>query len=339
LLIVGAAILLGAMGAAAVASATSGGASAPPSTDLRSLVGTQLAGQPPAGISAHVSFTNNLVPSGALGGDAQSALAAGADGRFWWTGNSLRLELQSGNGDVQLVAADGKVTVYDAGRSAAYQLSLPAPTGADKNGSGGITNMFQGDVMNQLSQVLSFGQPQPGVVGGRPAYTIRVAPRDQTSLLDAVLVSLDAEHPVPLALDVMAQGHTSPVLSLKLSDVRYGAVDSSVFNLNIPDTVKVQQISPPSLDSLKKDHSAGPTVDFPKTIGGLPLTDSKGSFAVYGHGLGSIVVAARPAEGKADHKVVETPLGTLLTVRKGNLDYTVAGSVPRAVVEAAAADL
>ncbi|MDX6594471.1 MAG: hypothetical protein QOJ13_3667 [Gaiellales bacterium] len=343
LLIVSAAVVLGAAGAAAVASAMGGGASAPPRTDLHSLVGTQLAGQPPEGISARITFKNNLLGAGALGQDAgASALAAGADGRFWWSGDRVRLELQSGQGDVQLVAADGKVTVYDSGRSAAYQLSLPARPAGEGNGSGsgGMPNLFEGDVIGQLSQVLSFGEPQPGVVGGRPAYTIRVAPRDQSSLLDAVLVSLDAEHPVPLALQVMAEGRKAPVLSLELSDVKYGSVDASVFDLNLPDGVKVEQLSPPSPDSLGGGDGAAPSVDFPKSIGGLPLTQSKGSFAVYGQGLGSVVVVAKAAEGDSGaRKVVETPLGTLVTVRKGDVVYTVAGSVPRAVAEAAAADL
>jgi hypothetical protein len=319
-----------------------GGASAPPKTDLNGLVGSQLAAQLPEGISARISFTNNLLASGALGSDAgASPLAAGADGRLWWTGDRVRLELQSGRGDVQVLAADGKVTLYDAGSSTAYQLAIPARgAGGGSSSGGGMPNLFEGDVMSQLSQVLSFGQPQPGVVGGRPAYTIRVSPKDQSSLLDSVLLSLDAEHPVPLGLEVMAQGRTSPVLSLQLSDLKYGKVDSSVFDLQLPAGVKVEQVSPPSPDSITAGEGGGPAVDWPKTIGGLPLKESKRSFAVYGSGLGSIVVAAKQAEGKETaQRVVETPLGTLVQVHKGSLVFTVAGSVPRSVAEAAAGDL
>jgi hypothetical protein len=203
-----------------------------------------------------------------------------------------------------------------------------------------MPNLFEGDVIGQLSQFVSFGAPQPGVVGGRPAYTVRVAPRDQSSLLDAVLVSLDAEHPVPLGLQVMAEGRSAPVLSLELSDVEYGAVDGSVFDLNLPDDVTVEQIQPPSPDAFGGDHGAGPKVDFPQNIGGLPLKESRGSFALYGEGLGSIAVGAKRAEGKEiQRRVIETPLGTLVKVQKGDLVYTVAGSAPRSVVEAAAADL
>lgn len=343
LLVVGISLVVGALGAAAIASAMSTGASAPPKTDLHGLVGSQLAGDVPAGITARITFTNNVLPSGALGGDSGgSPLASGADGRFWWSGDRVRLELQSGRGDIQLVAADGKVTVYDAGRSAAYQLALP--TGGNGSGSGsesgGMPNLFEGDVIGQLSQFVSFGAPQPGVVGGRPAYTVRVAPRDQSSLLDAVLVSLDAEHPVPLGLQVMAEGRSAPVLSLQLSDVEYGAVDGSVFDLNLPDDVTVEQIEPPSPDAFGGDHGTGPKVDFPQSIGGLQLKESRGSFAVYGEGLGSIAVGAKRAEGnEAQRRVIETPLGTLVKVQKGDLVYTVAGSAPRPVVEAAAADL
>jgi hypothetical protein len=326
LVVVAAVLVVVALGVAAAAFAMGGGASAPPATDLRSLVATQLAGQPPAGVTAHVTFRNDLVSSST------------AEGQLWWTGMDLRLDLTSAHGAVELAVKDGVATVYKPGEKVAYRLE-PGQGSSPATG-GSPPKLFEGDVMGQLSKYVAFGDPQPTVAGGRPAYSIRVSPRDRSSLLDAVLLTVDAQKPVPLGIDVLASGTANPVLSLQLSDVQYGAVDASVFDLKLPDGVKVEQVTPPSADSLgSKLDGAAAGVSFPPTLGGLALAKRDHGFAVYGRGLGSIVVAAHTADANAASHVVETPLGTVVTVRRGDVLYIVAASLPRATVEAAAADL
>ena len=76
-------------------------------------------------MTARISFTNKLFPSGALTGQAGSALMSGATGRLWANANGGRLELQSDAGDAQIVWNDTKVTVYDASSNTAYTVDLP----------------------------------------------------------------------------------------------------------------------------------------------------------------------------------------------------------------------
>ena len=88
---------------------------------------------PPAGVTARVTFTNNLFPSGALFGNAGSALISGASGRLWLTDDGRgRIELQSDAGDVQIVWSPTKVTVFDASSNTVYKLSLPASTASGR---------------------------------------------------------------------------------------------------------------------------------------------------------------------------------------------------------------
>src|ERR671922_736735 len=79
------------------------------------------------GVSARVTFTNGLLPSGSLPEGAASPLAAGAEGRVWLADDGrARLELQSEAGDAQIVADGDRLTVYDSSAKTAYTMETPA---------------------------------------------------------------------------------------------------------------------------------------------------------------------------------------------------------------------
>ena len=97
----------------------------PPPKPLAQALHDALTATAPSGVTARITFTNNLFPSGSLVGAAGSALMSGATGRLWMNDNGGRLELQSDAGDVQVVWSDTKVTVYDASSNTAYTFDLP----------------------------------------------------------------------------------------------------------------------------------------------------------------------------------------------------------------------
>src|SRR3954471_19830214 len=87
------------------------------------------------GITARIRFTNHLLPSGSAGGrGGTTPLIAGATGRLWLAQDGrVRLEVQSDNGDAQIVS-DGKVvTVYDATSNTVYKATLPADKAGAKH--------------------------------------------------------------------------------------------------------------------------------------------------------------------------------------------------------------
>ena len=94
----------------------------------------------PTGVTARIHFTNKLFPSGALTGQAGSALMSGATGRLWANADGGRLELQSDAGDAQIVVeqleGDGVRRIVEHGvrrvdlpqEPASTQASHVAPT-------------------------------------------------------------------------------------------------------------------------------------------------------------------------------------------------------------------
>src|ERR687898_1492685 len=124
--IVAALVALALTGALAQA-AISGSDPKPDPKPLDRAVHDAMTAPPVDGVSARVTFTDGLLPSGSLPQGAASPLAAGAEGRVWLAGDGrARLELQSEAGDAQIVADGERLTVYDSSTETAYTMALPA---------------------------------------------------------------------------------------------------------------------------------------------------------------------------------------------------------------------
>jgi len=275
-----------AAGSAALAlSASGGGGPTPPPKPLANAIQDSLAGAAPDGITADITFTNKLFPSGALTGAAGSALLSGATGRLWATNDGRgRLELQSNAGDAQIVWNADKVTAYDATSNTVYSFTLPAhPAGTQDAGTppalSEITNF-----LTELSKQATVSDAQPDNVGDQPAYSVTVSPKHDGGLLGSAELAFDAARGIPLRLAVYAQVSSAPVLALDATNISYGAVDSSSVDVAPPSGAKVVDLgtagstkADTATDSAPEPATAegfqsavGFTRSAPDALGGLP---------------------------------------------------------------------
>jgi outer membrane lipoprotein-sorting protein len=312
----------------------------------------------PAGVTAKIHVTNNLLPSGSLPSGAASPLASGADGRLWiQKSGRFRLELQSDAGDAQIVSDGSKLTVYDASSNTVYRVTLPAEKSdaakpADRADEK-LTLEKIDKALDELARTWTISGAQPSSTAGQPTYTVRISPKDDGGLLGAAEVAWDAVRGAPLRAAVYAQGQSEPVLQLEATDVSYDAVPDSAVAVTPPAGATVNDFSP--RDMAGRAHAghtrhadvqglgdvrraAGFEFSAPATLAGLPrkevrlvnLGDEKGALAIYGRGFGAIGVLA--------HKATPS-LGTVVTFDRGGVSYVVAGSVPPAAAENAARGL
>lgn len=367
--------LVVAVGGTAIAVAAGGGSgTTPPPKPPAQAIHDALAAPDSAGISAKISFTNRLFPSGSLLGATASALMSGANGRLWLTNDGRgRLELQSDAGDVQIVWNKDKVTAYDASSNTVYTFNLPAATTDSSSPADGATPSLTqiGDFLSKLGERADVSSAQPTNIAGRPAYNVRIAPKHDGGLLGYAELAWDAEQGVPLRVAVYAQGSSKPVLELAATDVSYGSVPSSTVEVSPPAGAKVVDLS----SAAKPETGAGKAnavtglaavqaaVDFPviapDTLVGLPRKDVrtvKGNDAlvIYGQGLGAIVVVERKADatgaqqsgpmsalpavsldGLTGHELA-TQLGTAIEWQRNGVAFVLAGSLPPAAAESAA---
>ncbi|HEX4526508.1 MAG TPA: hypothetical protein VH108_07185, partial [Gaiellaceae bacterium] len=241
--LVGAIAIVLVAGAIAVAARGSSG-STPPPKPLAQALHDALGAAEPAGVTARISFTNKLFPSGALTGQAGSALMTGATGRLWANANGGRLELQSDAGDAQIVWNDTKVTVYDATSNTAYVADLPQK----ETGSG--TTTHTAPTLDEITTFLSdvaknwtVSGAEPSNVAGQEAYTVTVSPSHDGGLLGSAELAWDATHGTPLKVAVYAQGSSSPVLALEATQISFGSVSDSDINVAPPAGATIVDLS------------------------------------------------------------------------------------------------
>jgi outer membrane lipoprotein-sorting protein len=375
LTLIAAAVAVVIAGTIAVA-ARGGSGPTPPPEPLANAIHDALTANAPDGITARIHFTNNLFPSGALTGQAGSALMSGADGRLWANADGGRLELQSDAGDAQITWNDSKVTVYDASSNTAYVADLPQQSSTTQD-------THTAPTLDQITQFLTdagahwtISDATPSNVAGEQAYTVSVSPKHDGGLLGSAELAWDALNGTPLKLAVYAQGSSSPVLALEVTDISFGSVSQSDIAVSPPAGAKIVDLSSQSqsgsggtdtapVTGLANVQAAAPfTVVAPDTLVGLPRqdvrlvgpSDSRSVIVVYGEGLGAIVVVERQPDSTSSSSSsstgldslptisldgvtaheLSTQLGTILSWDQGGVSYVLAGSVPAAAAEAAA---
>ena len=344
--------LVVAIGASATAIAFAlGTGPTPPPKPLADAVHDALAAPPVDGVSANIELTNHLLEGANLasgsgeGGELTSSpLLAGGSGRLWIAKDGdVRLELQAEGGDTQVLYDGHTISIYDAASNTLYRYTPPADGASAAEANTGHPEAPSvakiEEEIAHLSQHANVSGATPTDVGGRPAYTVRVSPKESGSLLGGAELSFDAGSGVPLRAAVYSSTSPSPVVELAASDISYGPVASSVFELTPPASAKVEEIKPRETTPGNGDGEA---------------TRPKPKITAHGHGPSTILVLEQktgsasqaPPEGVPQVKIngvsaseLSTELGTVLSFERSGVRYFVGGSVTPAAIEALARGL
>jgi outer membrane lipoprotein-sorting protein len=358
----------------AVAAARSGGPTPEPKP-LGQALHDAVSSPRPDGLTARITFTNHLFPTGSLTGEFGSALMSGASGRLWVTNDGLgRLELQSNAGDVQIVWSRRLVTVYDASSNTVYRAEVPQQAKETPHAQEPPPSVAQiENLLSTLGEHALIVGAEPTSVAGRSAYSLRVSPRDGSSLLGAAELAWDAARGVPLRVGVYAKGASTPTLELAATDISFGSVARSDVAITPPPGATVVDLTPTGTSEggtdAKDRHAvtglapvqsaANFPVTAPATLGGRQREEVRlvhgNAMVVYGDNLGAIVLVERKAgsggltgrlgalptvslDGATAHELA-MPLATALAWQRAGVGYLLAGSVPPAVAENAAREL
>jgi outer membrane lipoprotein-sorting protein len=346
----------------------------PPPKPLATAVHDGLKAPEVDGVTARVKFTNHLLDTAGIYGNP---LLTGATGRLWLSpGKGLRLELQSDDGDAQIVANKDGFWVYDGEENVVYRGDAPKghKRRAHRRHKHKIPSVarIQRGLDRANKHKLDISGPVPGNIAGQPAYTVRVAPGRPGGLLGAVELAWDAARGLPLKVGVYARGNDDPVLELIATEVEYGPVAASTFDIDPPADARVEDLT------MRGGHRGrhakrrairrlGFQVSAPATLAGrkrsgikkVRIGKEKAALIRYGKDLDAILVVQKRAkadtgrqERRGHHNelptadingasatVLDTPLGSVVTFERNGVSYTVLGSVPAEVTKTAASGL
>ncbi|HUZ85310.1 MAG TPA: hypothetical protein VMU66_11480, partial [Gaiellales bacterium] len=359
-----------------IAFASSGSGAVAPRRTLAEAIHHALTGSPPQGVTARIAFTDHLVPSGSLTGQAAtSPLLSGATGRLWAGDGRIRLELQSSAGDTEIGFDGHTLVVYDVSSNTALELPVAGhPHANSKTAHHAAPTVDQiARALRRLSSHVSLSGAMAGDIGGQPSYTVRVSPRHDGGLLGTLELGWDANHGIPLKIAVYSLGDANPVLSLRVTSISFGRVPASDLQVSVPHGVKIVRIHAPAQRSQTASAHAKPVTGAaavaavlpfrlaaPASVVGVPrravrlvtVGKTPAALVVYGRGLGAIVVLEQRVQGTshtsalsslprvsvngASGRELATALGTVIQFQRGGVSYTLFGSVPAVSAEAAA---
>src|SRR3954462_14767339 len=234
-----------AVGGPATAIAAGGSGPTPPPKPLARAVHDGLTAPQVQGITARVKFTNHLIDSSGIHG--ANPLLSGADGRLWFApGKGFRLELQSDNGDAQVVANQRRFFVFDGTSNTVYQGKVPKhrESRAERRHKIPSVGRIQQGLDRARRHKLNISGPVPGNIAGQPAYTVRVGPGEPGGLLGAVELAWDAARGLPLRVAIYARGKKARVLELVPPEISSGREDTSNFPLGPPSAARVVTTDP-----------------------------------------------------------------------------------------------
>ncbi|HXD65545.1 MAG TPA: hypothetical protein VNV17_13065 [Solirubrobacteraceae bacterium] len=314
----------------AIAVAATGNGPVPKSKPLAQSIHQALTAAPVKGITADITFTNNLISSGDIPGETADPLLQGTrHGRVWLSNDGrLRIELQGDNGDANLVVNKSSFWISDPMQHTVYEGTLPA----DKGGASGAKADAAAHAVPTVAQIQSrlaklmahvdvggARTSRPGDVAGRPAYSVAVSPKHSGGLLGRAQLAWDAVTGVPLRIAVYARGNGTPVLALSATNISYGQISGSDLSILPPAGDKVVKVSSAGMPGAAARTARAPrseakhaqvrgvaavarrvpfTLSAPKALAGLPREDASlldwggkpAALVTYGQGLGGIAV-------------------------------------------------
>jgi outer membrane lipoprotein-sorting protein len=295
-------------------------------------------------VSADISFTDNLFSGSSIA--TPDPLVSGASGRLWAARGQLRLELQSTNGDGEIVVNHRRFWIYDPASDTVYQGNLPRQSqggaGTDSETAGHVPTVAQ--IQRQLDRLgrhAHVSGARATDVGGQPAYSVTVTPRTGAGLIGGARLAFDANHALPLDFAVFSRGETSPALELRATDISYGAVPRSDFQISPPAGARVVQVAIPHrrIGTGRAGHHRDLQVVGRGLAGVVIARHAGGTGARSGSGeAGPLPLQSVTIDGASGRQLV-TPLGTVLEFTRAGVDYLLAGAVTPAALDSVARGL
>jgi outer membrane lipoprotein-sorting protein len=253
-----------------------------------------------------------------------------------------RLQVFDGTEERNVVRNGDEIWAYDSAENRAVHAVIPADAsqhGAPWSGShdcgtlpGDLTTPDQlaEHLLSELDPSTLVTVEQGTRVAGREAYTLRLDPRTQYTLVEDVTIAVDAATGTPLSVRVDAVGQETAAISVGFTEFAPEAPDQGLFAFTPPEGAEVEEIRP-------SEQWNGPT----KHDGEAKHGDHEsGLDVVQGSGWDAVVVipadevpddfAASPlveqyATDTDAGRVLSTPLATVLLADDGRV---LAGSVP-----------
>jgi outer membrane lipoprotein-sorting protein len=137
---------------------------------------------------------------------------------------------------------------YDSATLRATHATIVPPTGtepADAAEPATTPAQFAQSLLDQVTPSTGVQVGQPGFIDGRAVYQLVLSPKTPASTVRDVVISVDAETGIPLAVQVDATSGSNPAFKFGFTKISLGKPAASIFAFTPPPGSTVVQASSP----------------------------------------------------------------------------------------------
>lgn len=185
-----------------------------------------------------------------------------------------RLQMFDGTEERNIVRNGDEVWDYDSAENRAVHAVLPEwggqhdgqhgdrPEGSSAErpehgvfpGENTTPDQLAGTILDGLDPSTQVTVEQDNSVAGREAYTLRLDPRTEDTLVEDVTIAVDAATGTPLSVRVQAVGQEAPAISAGFTEFSAETPDAGLFDFTPPEGAEVEQLRPEATTHDRPDH-------------------------------------------------------------------------------------
>jgi outer membrane lipoprotein-sorting protein len=210
----------------------------------------------PDGLSGTIEMRADLglpeLPGFGGGGalDINTLLAGSHTLKVWYSGpDSARLALIGQMSESSIITNGKDVWTWSSKDNAVTHSVRPAGERDQKKpfdpGALPVTpEQAAARVLGALGPSTTVTTDATGKVAGRPVYELVLAPKDTDSLVGQVRIAVDSAQNVPMRVQVIPRGATTPALEVGFTSVEFSRPAASWFTFTPPPGAKVTETAP-----------------------------------------------------------------------------------------------
>jgi outer membrane lipoprotein-sorting protein len=202
--------------------------------------------------------------------------------KVWYSDPAhYRLAVPQSMSESDVIRNGASAWLWDSSTNTVTHVALPAGAPAPSLPSAPLTpQQAAHQVLARIGPTTAVSVDSNVTVAGEAAYQLVLAPKNSGSLVGQVRIAIDAQHNVPLRVQVFAKKATSPAIQVGFSSVSFTRPAAANFAFTPPAGAKVTQESP---RSISKTSSSGQASRSENSTNGISVI-----------GQGWLAVAALP---------------------------------------------
>ncbi len=154
--------------------------------------------------------------------------------------DTSRIQIKDTLAERNIIRNGSEAWTYDSKTNSVEHFTVPTDQKPD-TGMTGTPAEYAARIIATIEPSTTITVTDTAMVAGRAAYQLTLTPNDTSTLVDSIILSVDAETGLPLDVRIFAVGQNAAAFSVGFSSIDFGAQDASLFSFTPPAGATVEE--------------------------------------------------------------------------------------------------